>query len=312
MRRDLALFRFRPPNRCYSSLSRKGSGVGIGIGIDGLTKSSGPQQIWEGVAFDLRAGEVTSALPGPLSTGKSVFLKSPIGLLRPERGTTRVAGTDVIECSVKELYEIRTIFGLMFRDGAFFGSMKFKDQFAGPASASSAQGTPGTRCSGERLRDNRCSINSATSGVKTPTNESAGHNTLEHDVTINKGIGWSTQGRGSIAALCTLTAIISGALLGTAALAHAVPGPEVEYTYDVMVRRHYDFPNNDAIGYGYSICDKVTRGEPYASLMAEVKSNVMPNDEQAANYVVSNAVGILCPAQIWQLRNSAAAYRPPA
>jgi hypothetical protein len=93
--------------------------------------------------------------------------------------------------------------------------------------------------------------------------------------------------------------------------AHAVPGPEVEYTYDVVVRRHYDFPNNDAIGYGFGICDNVTAGEPYGAVMADVKNDVTPNDEQAANFVVSNAVGILCPAQIWQLRNSAAGYRPP-
>ena len=79
-----------------------------------------------------------------------------------------------------------------------------------------------------------------------------------------------------------------------------------------MVRRHFDFPGNDAIGYGYGICDKVTRGVVYADVMADTKRDVFPNDEQAANYVVSNAVGILCPIQIWQLRNSAAGYRPPA
>jgi hypothetical protein len=108
-------------------------------------------------------------------------------------------------------------------------------------------------------------------------------------------------------------AVVSGVMLVLAPspAAQAVPGPEIEYTYDVMVRRHYDFPNNDAIGYGYGVCDKVARGEPYAAVMADVKNDVMPNDEQAADYVVSNAVGILCPAQIWQLRNSAAGYRPP-
>jgi Protein of unknown function (DUF732) len=96
-----------------------------------------------------------------------------------------------------------------------------------------------------------------------------------------------------------------------AALAAAVPGPEVEYTYDVMVRRHFSFPNNDAIAHGYSICDKVARGEDYPRIMAELKVDVTPNDEQAANYVVSNAVGILCPARIPQLRESAARDRPP-
>lgn len=94
--------------------------------------------------------------------------------------------------------------------------------------------------------------------------------------------------------------------------AAAVPGPEIEYTYDVMVRRHYDFPGNDAIGYGFAICDKVGRGQSYASVMSDVKAEVLPNDEFAANYLVSNAVGILCPAQISQLRSSAAGYRPPA
>jgi hypothetical protein len=93
--------------------------------------------------------------------------------------------------------------------------------------------------------------------------------------------------------------------------ARAVPGPEVEYVYDVVLRRHYQFPNNDAIGYGYAICDKVARGESYAAVMGDVKAETTPNDEFAANYLVSYAVGILCPAQIWALRNSAAGYRPP-
>jgi hypothetical protein len=94
-------------------------------------------------------------------------------------------------------------------------------------------------------------------------------------------------------------------------VAHAVPAPEVEYTYDVVVRRHYAVPNNDAIAYGYGICDKVRSGESYMQVMGEVKGDVVPNDEASANYLVSNAVGILCPAQISQLRNSAAGYQPP-
>ena len=93
--------------------------------------------------------------------------------------------------------------------------------------------------------------------------------------------------------------------------AHAKPAPEVEYVYDVMVRRHYDFPNNDAVGYGYGICDKVTAGVGYPQVMGDVKNDVTPNDEFAANYLVSYAVDLLCPAQIPQLRNSAQGYRPP-
>jgi hypothetical protein len=116
-----------------------------------------------------------------------------------------------------------------------------------------------------------------------------------------------------------LTALIAaaamgGAMLGLAPRAHAAPAPEVEYVYDVMVRRHYNNFSNpgEAVNYGYEICDKVSRGEGYAQVMGDVKSDVVPNDEFAVNYLVSYAVNLLCPAQIWQLRNSAAQYQPPA
>ena len=114
----------------------------------------------------------------------------------------------------------------------------------------------------------------------------------------------------------SLAGLIAAAAVGAVAQtpaprAHAAPAPEVEYVYNVVARRHYNFPNNDAIGYGHGICDKVSRGEGYGQLMGEVKGDVIPNDEVSANYLVSYTVNLLCPDQIWQLRNSAAGYRPP-
>jgi len=105
--------------------------VGIGIEVAGLTKSFGPTRVWEDVTMNLPAGEV-SGLIGPSGTGKSVFLKSLIGLLRPERGSIIVDGVDIIEASAKELYEIRRLFGVMFQDGALFGSMSLFDNTAFP------------------------------------------------------------------------------------------------------------------------------------------------------------------------------------
>jgi len=105
--------------------------VGTSIQVENLTKSFGSQRIWEDVTLDIPAGEV-SVLLGPSGTGKSVFLKSLIGLLRPERGKIIVDGTNIIECSAKELYEIRTLFGVMFQDGALFGSMNIYDNTAFP------------------------------------------------------------------------------------------------------------------------------------------------------------------------------------
>jgi Protein of unknown function (DUF732) len=109
------------------------------------------------------------------------------------------------------------------------------------------------------------------------------------------------------------TAIVAGSVtLALVPRAYAAPAPEVEYVYDVMVRRHYNFSNpTEAVNYGHGICDKVSRGDSYAQVMGDVKNDIVPNDEFAANYLVSYAVNLLCPALIWQLRNSAAHYQPP-
>jgi phospholipid/cholesterol/gamma-HCH transport system ATP-binding protein len=105
--------------------------VGIGISVNGLSKSFGPARVWEDVTLDIPAGEV-SGLIGPSGTGKSVFLKSLIGLLRPERGSIVADDVDILESSAKELYEVRRLFGVMFQDGALFGSMSLYDNTAFP------------------------------------------------------------------------------------------------------------------------------------------------------------------------------------
>lgn len=110
----------------------------------------------------------------------------------------------------------------------------------------------------------------------------------------------------------TEAAVVAGSTtLALLPRAYAAPAPEVEYVYDVMVRRHYSFANpGEAINYGHGICDKVSQGDSYAQVMGDVKNDVVPNDEFAANYLISYAVNLLCPALIWQLRNSAGGYRP--
>ena len=69
---------------------------------------------------------------GPSGTGKSVFLKALIGLLKPDRGSIMIEGTDIATCPEKELYEIRKLFGVLFQDGAMFGSMNLYDNVAFP------------------------------------------------------------------------------------------------------------------------------------------------------------------------------------
>ncbi|TCP53183.1 phospholipid/cholesterol/gamma-HCH transport system ATP-binding protein [Tamaricihabitans halophyticus] len=105
--------------------------MGAEVVVEGLTKSFGKQAIWRDVTLTLPPGEV-SVLLGPSGTGKSVFLKSMIGLLKPERGKCVINGVDICSCSERKLYEIRKLFGVLFQDGALFGSMNLYDNVAFP------------------------------------------------------------------------------------------------------------------------------------------------------------------------------------
>lgn len=120
----------------------------------------------------------------------------------------------------------------------------------------------------------------------------------------------ATKKRGVMFALLVFGGVLTPVMPSPPA--HAVPAPEVEFIYDITVRRQYSFANAaDAINYAHGICDKLANGAGYAQVMGDVKNYVRPNDEYAANYLVSNAVNIFCPAQLWQLRNSAGNYVPP-
>ncbi|MDT7723859.1 MAG: phospholipid/cholesterol/gamma-HCH transport system ATP-binding protein [Actinomycetota bacterium] len=105
--------------------------MGAEVVIEGLTKSFGKQTIWRDVSLTLPPGEV-SVMLGPSGTGKSVFLKSMIGLLKPDRGRCVINGVDIVTCSEHKLYETRKLFGVLFQDGALFGSMNLYDNVAFP------------------------------------------------------------------------------------------------------------------------------------------------------------------------------------
>jgi phospholipid/cholesterol/gamma-HCH transport system ATP-binding protein len=105
--------------------------VGVEVAVHDLTKSFGRQRIWGDVTLTLPPGEV-SVLLGPSGTGKSVFLKSLIGLLKPDKGSVIIRDTDIARCSEHQLYETRKLFGVLFQDGALFGSMNLYDNIAFP------------------------------------------------------------------------------------------------------------------------------------------------------------------------------------
>jgi phospholipid/cholesterol/gamma-HCH transport system ATP-binding protein len=101
------------------------------ISIQGVTKRFGSHTVLQDVTFDVPRGE-TSAILGPSGTGKSVLLKVVIGLLQPEAGQVYIDGDPIVGVREKEVLRIRRKIGVLFQDGALFGSMNLFDNIAFP------------------------------------------------------------------------------------------------------------------------------------------------------------------------------------
>lgn len=112
----------------------------------------------------------------------------------------------------------------------------------------------------------------------------------------------------SFRALGVVAAGLAGSLLSGSPSARADVGA---YLLNVTVRPTYHFGGADeALSYGYGICDKIRQGRGYPQLVSELKADFDSRDEFTASYLLSTATQELCPELTWQLRNSAAGYRP--
>jgi len=94
-------------------------------------KAFGRAHILRGLSMGLPEGMVSMIL-GPSGTGKSVCIKHIVGLLYPDEGDVLVHGESVPSMSDDRLFALRKRFGLLFQDGALFGSMSVYDNVAFP------------------------------------------------------------------------------------------------------------------------------------------------------------------------------------
>jgi phospholipid/cholesterol/gamma-HCH transport system ATP-binding protein len=76
--------------------------------------------------------DMITVVLGPSGTGKSVLIKHLIGLMFPDSGDIQVLGNSVPKLTMPKLLELRRRIGVLFQDGALFGSMSVFDNVAFP------------------------------------------------------------------------------------------------------------------------------------------------------------------------------------
>ena len=96
-----------------------------------VVKAFGRNRVLNGLNLGLPDNQISMIL-GPSGTGKSVCIKHMVGLLYPDEGDVLVHGESVPNMADDELFEMRKKFGVLFQDGALFGSMNVYDNTAFP------------------------------------------------------------------------------------------------------------------------------------------------------------------------------------
>lgn len=101
------------------------------ISVRGLCNSFGSQVVHKDLDLDVFAGEIIGIVGGS-GTGKSVLLKSIIGLIRPQAGDIRMYGLDPHHLDAEKAVELDCRWGVLFQDGALFTSLTVAENIQVP------------------------------------------------------------------------------------------------------------------------------------------------------------------------------------
>jgi phospholipid/cholesterol/gamma-HCH transport system ATP-binding protein len=111
--------------------SQRPTGVPDAVEFVEVHKAFGRNKILRGLNMGIPEGKISMIL-GPSGTGKSVCIKHMVGLLYPDEGDVLVHGESVPNMADDDLFEMRKKFGVLFQDGALFGSMNLYDNVCFP------------------------------------------------------------------------------------------------------------------------------------------------------------------------------------
>jgi phospholipid/cholesterol/gamma-HCH transport system ATP-binding protein len=92
------------------------------IAVHGLRNSFGDQTVHEGLDLEVRRGEILGVVGGS-GTGKSVLMRSIIGLQLPDAGEITVFGEPTIGRDATEAVDVRKRWGVLFQGGALFSTL---------------------------------------------------------------------------------------------------------------------------------------------------------------------------------------------
>jgi phospholipid/cholesterol/gamma-HCH transport system ATP-binding protein len=92
------------------------------IRIRGLKKAFGEKQVLDGIDLDLMPSTGTVVIGGS-GTGKSVLIKSILGLVTPDAGIIEIDGEDVLKAPRHRARQLRAQIGMLFQNGALFDSL---------------------------------------------------------------------------------------------------------------------------------------------------------------------------------------------
>jgi len=99
------------------------------IEVRHLRKAFGGKAVHKDVTFTVKRGECLGLLGGS-GSGKSVILRSLIGLERPDSGEVFVDGIDICKLSERDMFEVRKKVAYAFQNGALFDSMTVSENVA--------------------------------------------------------------------------------------------------------------------------------------------------------------------------------------
>jgi phospholipid/cholesterol/gamma-HCH transport system ATP-binding protein len=99
--------------------------------IDDVSVQFGSQPVLQNISLTIPAGE-TLVILGESGCGKTVLLKTLIGLVRPTRGEVRFEGQSLSRMTERQLATIRTRYGFVFQGAALFDSLTIADNIAFP------------------------------------------------------------------------------------------------------------------------------------------------------------------------------------